>query len=94
MPRLWTLALPMSESKADRKDLPSADAVRGILKVMRSPARRVVIENIGASDEGSPFTFVISDEGGEFARTDTVHDALHYAGDLLYGPGTGGNLAR
>lgn len=31
-------------------------------------------------------TLVISDEGGEFARSTTIDGALHYAGDLLHSP--------
>jgi hypothetical protein len=44
-------------------------------------AERVVIERRNGK-------FVISDEGGYFATCERESDALHYAADLLYGPGT------
>lgn len=51
---------------------------------VRASAQRVVIERVPGS-----IGYVISDEDGEFARSTTIADALHYASDLLHGPGTG-----
>jgi hypothetical protein len=55
--------------------------------VSTAGAQRVVIERATESDGAE--VFVISDEESEFARASRISDALHYASDLLYGPGTG-----
>jgi hypothetical protein len=39
-------------------------------------------------DDGAE-VWIVSDEGGEFARAGRISDALHYASDLMHGPGTG-----
>lgn len=44
---------------------------------------RVTIERNASTGE-----FVVGDEDGEFARATTIAQAIHYASDLLYGPGT------
>lgn len=33
--------------------------------------------------------WTVSDEDGEFAKATEPHQALHYAADLMHGPGTG-----
>lgn len=51
----------------------------------RAGSSRVVIERGGIG-------FIVSDEGGEFARATTIDLALTYVADLLHGPRTATQL--
>jgi hypothetical protein len=52
-----------------------------------TPATTVTIRRAVEGD--GAVVYVVSDEDSEFARSTLIADALHYASDLLYGPGTG-----
>lgn len=53
------------------------------------PTPATVVTIRCAVEEDGTVVYVVSDEDSEFARSTLIADALHYASDLLHGPGTG-----
>jgi hypothetical protein len=53
------------------------------------PTPAVLVTIRRAVEADATVVYVVSDEDSEFARSTTIADALHYASDLLHGPGTG-----